>query len=49
MLGELVETHVPALCLDLPGGTSCLLGMNFLGRFRIVLDPGKRLLYITRP
>jgi clan AA aspartic protease (TIGR02281 family) len=48
-IGELTELHVPALCLNLPGGTSSLLGMNFLGRFRIVLDPRKRLLSITRP
>ena len=49
VLGELVETHVPALCLDLPGGTSSLLGMSFLGRFRILLDPKRRLLSVTRP
>jgi clan AA aspartic protease (TIGR02281 family) len=49
VLGNLVETQVPALCLDLPGGMSALLGMNLLGRFRILLDPTKHRLSITRP
>ncbi len=50
VLGELEETGVPAVCLDIgAGGVLSLLGMSFLGRFRILLDPRKRLLSITRP
>lgn len=49
VLGELVEDRVPAICLDLPGVMSSLLGMSFLGRFRILLDPKKHLLSVTRP
>jgi clan AA aspartic protease (TIGR02281 family) len=49
-LGELEEMDVPALCLDIAGGSiSSLLGLSLLSRFKIVIDPRHRLLSITRP